>query len=55
MPMVINALWGGHTDRHTDTDTDPHTYRCADKNDFKKPDMHSQKYTLATSQYADII
>ena len=33
MPLVINALRGGHTDRHT--------YRSANKNNFKKPGARS--------------
>ena len=37
MPLVINAFKGGHTDRQTDT----HTYRCMNKNDFKKPGVRA--------------
>ena len=33
MPLVINTLRGGHTDRHTDT----HTYRHTNQSNFKKP------------------
>ena len=34
MPLVINGLGGGHTDRQTHTHT--HAYRHVDQN-FKKP------------------
>ena len=39
MPLVINALGGGHTDGHTDT----HTYQCADQSNFKKPSTRGQR------------
>ena len=35
MPLVINALGGGHTD--TDTHIHGHTYQCANESNFKKP------------------
>ena len=37
MPLVITALGGRHTHRHT------HTYQCVNENDFKKP----RKWPLA--------
>ena len=36
MPLVINALRGGHTDRQTNT----HAYQRTNQSKFKKPGMH---------------
>ena len=37
MPLVINALRGGHTHTHT------HTYRRANQSNFKKPGARGQR------------
>ena len=36
MPLVINVLGGGYTDRQTNT----HAYQCVKQSKFKKPGAH---------------
>ena len=39
MPLIINALRGGYTDRQTNT----HAYQCANRSKFKKPGVHGPR------------